>query len=112
MNSRLASSLTLEQIIERKLSFLETNDISPWDGDNSDLGERDALKQMLNDSKNLTEQVFEAKYKAELARLKKRAESKEFSIEDNDDYYESFNNTIVTILELINPINLYDLEDD
>ncbi|GAA6170711.1 hypothetical protein NBRC116592_03810 [Colwellia sp. KU-HH00111] len=105
MSDSPASGITLHQIIERKLSFLLNNDICPWDGDKSDLGERDALQQMLSDSISFSEKLFEAKYLAEVARLSKRIEMKE----DNDDYYESFSNTIVSVLALINPINIYDL---
>jgi len=112
MSNSPVASMTLSQIIERKLSFLLKNDISPWDGDNSDLGERDALQEMLNDSISLNEVEFEEKYLAEVARFNKRMEAKEYSKKDNDDYYESFNNTIVSILSLINPINLYDLEGE
>ncbi len=112
MNSLCAGSLSLSTIIERKLSFLLKNEISPWDGGNPDLGERDALQQMLEDSKLLPETEFEAKYMAEVVKLNKRIEAKEFCIEDDDDYYESFNNTVVTILELINPVNLYSTDDE
>ncbi|ANB20142.1 hypothetical protein [Alteromonas stellipolaris] len=112
MSNSSAGEISLNQIIERKLSFLLNNDICPWDGDNSDLGERDALQQMLSDSNSLSEKVFEEKYLAEVARLSKRMEAKEYSEDDNDDYYESFSNTIVSIITLINPINLYDLEGE
>ncbi len=112
MASSPVATLTLSNIIERKLSFLLDNDISPWDGDNPDLGERDSLQAMLDDSRVLSEIEFESKYMAEIVRLNKRMEAKEYSIEDNDDYYESYNNTIVAILELINPVNLYYPEDE
>jgi hypothetical protein len=112
MTKSPVANLTLSKIIERKLSFLLDNDIAPWDGDNPDLGERDALQVMLDDSKILSESDFETKYMAEIVRLNKRIEAKEYSVEDNDDYYESFNNTIVTILELINPVNLYYPDDE
>lgn len=100
-------NITLNQIIERKLSYLLNNKISPWRGDNRDLGQRDALQQILSDFKVLAESEFESKYLAETFRLNKRIEGKEYSTEDNDDYYESFNNTIVAILELLNSINIY-----
>ena len=113
MDKNSVGNMSLSQIIERKLNFLLNNEIAPWDeNDNSDKGERDGLQSMLEDSKELTEEQFESKYKLELAKLKARFETKEYSIKDNDDYYESFNNTLVSILELINPINLYDLSDD
>ena len=112
MNKSPVANLPLSKIIERKLSFLLNNEIAPWDGENPDLGERDALQQMLEDSKIFTESEFENKYTAKIVKLNKRMEAKEYSIEDDDDYYESFNNTIVTILELINPVNLYYPEDE
>ncbi|MGI9281571.1 MAG: hypothetical protein ACR2PX_18335 [Endozoicomonas sp.] len=110
MNISPVGKLTLSQIIERKLSFLLKNDVLPFDGDSSDLGERDALQQMLEDSSLLSEKAFETKYLAKVAKLNERAEAKDYSVQDNDDYYESFSNTIVMILELVNPLNLYDLE--
>ena len=113
MSEPPVGSLGLSQIIERKLSFLLNDDITPWDeNDNSDLGERDALQVMLIDSIKLTERQFESIYLEKVATFNQRIEGKEFSIEDNDDYYESFSNTLVTILALINPINLYDLSED
>ncbi|EFP95394.1 hypothetical protein [Vibrio caribbeanicus] len=112
MSNEPVSGIKLSQIIERKLSFLLSNEISPWDGDNYDLGERDALQKMLSDSAQMSEKEFEEKYLAEVNRLKKRIEGKDFSEKDNDDYYESFSNTLVSILALITPANLYDLEDE
>ena len=113
MSEVFLGSLSFSRIIHRKLDFLLNNKIAPWDEDDkSDLGERDALKSMLKDCENLTEQQFESKYLAELEELKKRSEEKEYSVADGDDYYESYNNTLVRILELINPMHQYDLTDD
>lgn len=113
MTNNPVGKLDLSQILERKLDFLLHNKIAPWDGgDQSDLGERDALQAMLEDSKELTEEEFEQKYKAELAKLKARFEAKDYCVKDGDEYYESFNNKIVAILALINPVNMYDLSDD
>ena len=110
-SKRSASEITLSSIIERKLAFLLANDICPWKGDNTDLGERDALEQLLADSTSMIEKEFEEKYLLEVARLKRRTEGKIFSVADNDDYYESFSNTIIEVLSLINPRNLYDFDD-
>lgn len=112
MNHVTAGQLTLSKIIERKLAFLLNNDIAPWEGKSADLGERDALQQMLEDATSLSEQGFEAKYMAKVMQHNKRMESKTFSVADNDDYDESFNNTVVTVLALINPVNLYCPEDE
>jgi len=112
MNSSAVGNLSLSTIIERKLSFLLNNDISPWEGGNSDLGERDALQSMLDDSKVLSESDFESKYNSEVMKHHKKMEEKEYSEEDGDDYYEAVNNTIVRILALINPINLYYPDED
>lgn len=110
-SKRLASAITLSTIIKRKLSFLLDNNICPWEGNNTNLGERDALEQLLADSTSMVEEEFEEKYLLEIARLKRRIEGKIFSVADNDDYYESFSNTIIEILSLINPKNLYDFDD-
>ncbi|MFU2508370.1 hypothetical protein [Pseudoalteromonas sp. ASV78] len=112
MSSSQVGSITLSQIIERKLLFLLKNDVFPFDGDNYDLGERDALQQMLLDSNSMPEQAFEEKYLFEVNRLSKRTEGRDYSVEKNDDYYESFSNTVVDILTLINPINMYDLKEE
>lgn len=104
--------MTFADILQRKLAFHLNNDILPKAGnENSDRGKRDALERMLADSSTLTETQFESKYLAELEDLKTRMSSKPFSIADGDDYYESYNNTIVGILVLLNPIHLYDLSD-
>jgi hypothetical protein len=112
MKSDPVGSLGFSHIIERKLDFLLHNEVAPWDGSNTDLGERDALRNMLEDSNTLNEKEFEIKYKGELANLKARFKAKKYSEEDGDDYYESLNNTIVEILGLLNPINVYDFSDD
>lgn len=112
MNNLTVGNLVFSQILQRKIDFLLTNNISPWnEDDKSDQGELDALNNMLRDTSVLTEQQFESKYLAELAVLKERFENKEYSVNDDDDYYETYNNTLVDILELINPINRYDLSD-
>lgn len=103
----VVGDLALGKIIERKINFLLCNEIVPWDGDHYDLGEKDALEQMLEDSGQLTESEFEEKYLSELAKLSRRFDSKEYCRDDGDDYYESYNNTIVSILELINPLHKY-----
>ena len=108
----MIGNITFTEILQRKLEFHLNNDIFPKIGnENSDRGERDALERMIVDSKNMSECNFETKYLAELEDLKARAESKPFSAADGDDYFESYNNTIVGILALINPIHLYDLSD-
>ena len=108
----MIGNLTFADILQRKLEFHLNNDIFPKVGnENSDRGKRDALERMLADSSKLTESQFESKYLAELEDLKARASSKPFSIADGDDYYEAYNNTVVGILTLLNPIHLYDLSD-
>jgi len=112
MTSPLIGSLDFSQIIQRKLTFPLNNDLFPKEGnENSYRGEQDALERMLADSNQTTEHQFESKYLAELADLRARAEAKQFSIDDGDDYYESYNNTVVGVLTLINPLHLYDLSD-
>lgn len=75
--------------------------------DNSDIGERDALQDILKDIAILNETAFVEKYTGVVVKLNKRAESKEFSIEEKDDYYETYNNKVVSVLALINPENEY-----
>ena len=100
------AKLSLKTILERKLSFLLESEIMPFDAsDNSDIGERDALQDMLKDTASMNESEFVEKYMAVVVKLNKRAESKEYSIEDRDDYYEAYNNKVVTVLSLINPEN-------
>jgi len=109
---KVVGSLDLSQIIQRQIDFLLNNDVFPKEGNEaSDRGEQEALEKMLVDSNNLTESEFESKYLKEMADLKERAESKNYSVEDGDDYYESYSNTLVSVLKIINPIHLYDLSD-
>lgn len=110
MKTSAVGNLNLSKIIQRHIEFFHNNDIFPKEGnEESERGELEALENMLADSKKLTEKEFEAKYIKELTALKKRFEDKEYSVEDGDDYYESYNNTLVEILKIINPIHLYDL---
>ena len=100
-------NLSLGKIIERKIDFLLHNEIAPWDGDSYDLGEKDALDRMLEDSGKLSESEFEEKYLKELVKLSNWFDGKEYCKDGDDEYYESYNNTIVSILELINPLHKY-----
>ena len=104
-------NLVLSSILERRVDFLLNNEIVPYEGDSADRGEEKALKNMLEDSRMLNEKEFVNKYQGELASLKERFENKEYSKEDGDDYFESYNNTIVSILMIINPIYEYDLTE-
>ncbi|MEO8271269.1 MAG: hypothetical protein ABI557_16220 [Aureliella sp.] len=105
----MIGTITFADLLQRKLAFHLNNNIFTNVGhENSERGERDALERMLADSSRLTESQFESKYLAELEELKARASSKPFSIADGDDYYESYNNAVVGILALLNPIHLYD----
>ena len=107
----MIGNLNFSQIIQRQIDFLLNNDIFSKEGnEESDRGEREALENMLADSRALTEKEFESKYLQELASLKERSENKEYSVEDGDDYYEAYNNTLVEILKIIDPIHQYDLD--
>lgn len=113
MNTAPIGHLDFSQILRRKLVFHLNNQVLPMQGnENSDRGEQEALERLIADSSLLTEAQFEAKYLAELANLKTRAEAKDFSLEDGDDYFEAYNNTIVGVLSLLNPLHLYDLSDE
>jgi|GEM_PF-1049781 len=100
------ANLSFQTILERKLTFLLESEIMPFDGtDNSDIDERDALRDMLNDIKDMDESAFVEKYMAVIVKLHKHIESKEYSVNDRDDYFEAYNNKVVTVLTLINPDN-------
>ncbi|MEM5515204.1 hypothetical protein WNY79_20160 [Pseudoalteromonas sp. AS84] len=110
MESKVVASLNLSEIIKRQIHFLYNNDIYDSEGnEESDRGEDEALTNMLESSLQLSEKEFEAKYLAELAELKHRFDNKEYNVADGDDYYESYNNTLVSILRLINPYHGFDL---
>jgi hypothetical protein len=106
MNMESVANLSFQTILERKLFFLLESETMPFDSsDSSDIGERDALQDMLKDIASLNETAFVEKYMGVVVKLNKRIESKEYSVEDKDDYYEAYNNKVVTVLTLINPEN-------
>lgn len=106
MENKSVAEISLKKILERKLSFLLESEIMPFDtSDSRDFGERDALQDMLKDSISMGESDFVEKYMTVVVKTNKRFESKEFSIEDRDDYYEAYNNKVVTVLSLIHPEN-------
>jgi len=104
--------ISFSNIIERKIYFHKNNTIFPREeNENYFLGELAALEYMLKDSKSLTASQFEQKYLAELESLKKKFTGKKY-IPDEDDYYEAYNNAVVGILSLLNPIHGYDIESN
>lgn len=108
MSDAKVAELTLKQIIERKLAFLLENELIPWKDDSFNLGERDALKSMLNDCQSMSEDVFQSHYMCKVEQFHKRMDEQGFSSGFDDEYDESFSNTVVSVLALVNPLNLYD----
>lgn len=104
--------LSLSNILERKISFVMNNDIFPK-GDNCphDAGSLKALQNMLKDSHKMIEEDFQLKYFNEIKLLKINNDEKPYSGEYEDDYDEAYNNQIVEILTIVNPINQYDLDE-
>lgn len=108
--------LTLEQMIQRKIDFIFNDEKCPVEHDDMDAidsGKYTALKNMQEDSITHDEQVFSVKYLNMIKSIKAGVFKTPFEdVDDREDYMESYNNTVVTILTLINPAYLYDLDEE
>ena len=67
---------------------------------------------MLKDVTEMSELAFVEKYMAMIVKINKRFDTKEFSTEDRDDYYEAYNNQIVNVLTIINPEHEFYPDDE
>jgi hypothetical protein len=105
--SKLAM-FTMGDIVNRKIHFTKTNTIfDKAEFQDMDEGELLAFHEMLCDVKVMNEEEFVSKYLNIIKKINMQFENEEFANEKAIGY----NNAIVSILECINPIYKFDLED-
>jgi len=103
---------SMVDIIERKRHFINTNTIfDKMEFKYNDEGEIQAYNEMLTDVKVMNENEFVNKYLNIINTLAVQFEKEEFTDEKEIEKMSGYNNAIVSILECINPIFKYDLND-
>ena len=107
MNS--VKDITIETIIERRLIFIEKRD---FEEENKYYyqGLQKAYKKIINDLKRYDEKRFLKKYIKILKKLNKKFDNNNLTVET--EILSGYNNGIVEILELLNPILRYQSFDD
>jgi hypothetical protein len=94
------------------MHFTKTNTIfDKADFKYNDEGEMWAYNEMLADVKEMKENEFVNKYLKIIKKLGEQFEDEEFNDKREIEKMSGYNNAIVSILECINPIYKYDLED-
>lgn len=105
--------LTIEDIIERKIQFTITNSIfDKIEYKENDEGELLAYNEMLVDIKIMGEDTFINKYFEIIKKIGRQFENEEILDAKKIENMSGYNNAIVSILELINPIYKYDLNEN
>ena len=112
IDNKELTHFTLVDVIERKIHFTKTNTIfDKTDFKDNDEGEMLAYNEMLVDVKEMKENEFVNKYLNIRKILAVQFENEEFDDKKEVERMSGYNNAIVYILECINPIYGYDLED-
>lgn len=121
----LISKITIQDILERKVKYLESSDRCEFSEMLEELkeeklkelellneyekGERKAYKEMILDCADMSEEVFVKKYFEILEKIKKYFEGEEkVSDEAEIEQLSGYNNGIVFALTLLNPRYEYD----
>ncbi|EPD54134.1 hypothetical protein HMPREF1210_00119 [Paenisporosarcina sp. HGH0030] len=106
------NQFTLVDVIERKIHFTNTNTIyDKIDFEDMNEGELQAYHEMLADVKEMNESEFVSKYLNIINKLTVQSENEELTDKREIEKMSGYNNAIVSILECINPIYEYDLEE-
>ena len=115
MENKKLAEFTLLDIIERQINFTKTNTIfDRKDFETYNEGSLLALKEMLADVKEMTEDEFTNKYLNIMRKLADQFEGfeeKEFNDEGEVDKLSGYNNAIISIMMCINPQYQYPSED-
>lgn len=110
-NDKKVMQITIEDIIERKIQFTITNTIfDKIEFKENDDGELLAYHEMLVDIKLMSEDAFINKYFETIKKIQRQFDNQDIS-ENKIEKMSGYNNAIVSILELINPIYKYDLDE-
>ena len=112
IDNKELTQFTLIDVIERRIHFTRTNTIfDKIDFKDYKEGEILAYNEILADVKEMKENEFVNKYLNIKTKLAVQFENEEFDDKKEVEKMSGYNNAIVTILECINPIYGYDLED-
>lgn len=103
---------SIVDIIERKIHFTNTNTIfDKVEFKDNDAGEIQAYNEMLTDVKVMNENQFVNKYLNITNTLAVQFEKEGFTDEKEIEKMSGYNNAIVSILECVNPVFKYDLNN-
>lgn len=110
LDSRKVMHFTIEDIIKRKIQFtIDNNIFDKIEYKENDEGELLAYNEMLVDIKIMSEDIFVRKYMGIVENIGRQFENEEILDEKKIEKMSGYNNAIVSIVELINPIYKYDL---
>lgn len=113
LNNKTLLQFNLKDIVERKIEFTINNNIfDKVENQAMEEGELLAYNQILVDIEIMGENEFVDKYLAIIKKIRNQFERQEILNEKEIEKMSGYNNAIVSILELIDPIHKYDLEDD
>lgn len=113
MDNGKLMGFTIVDIIERKIEFTNKNTIfDKKEFKDYDDGVLLAYKEMLVDVKGMGEDEFTYKYIKIIKRIGKQFDNNEIMDSKEIERMSGYNNAIVSILILINPIYEYYLEED
>lgn len=113
LNDKKIMQFTIADIIERKIQFTITNSIfDKIEYKENDEGELLAYNEMLVDIKTMGEVEFVSKYLEIIKKIGRQFENEEILDEKEIEKMSGYNNAIVSILELINPIYKYNLNQN
>ncbi|MBK5200327.1 MAG: hypothetical protein JJE21_02215 [Spirochaetaceae bacterium] len=112
INEKLIIDFTIEDIIMRKMKFINSNNIyDKLEFMVYNEGQLLAYNEMLVDGRSMSEDEFLSKYLKIIGKIKKQFENEGTLDKTETERASAYNNAIVSILELINPIYLYDLNE-
>ncbi|SFM28821.1 hypothetical protein [Pelosinus propionicus] len=110
LDNRKVMHFTIEDIIKRKIQFtIDNNIFDKIEYKENDEGELLAYNEMLVDIKIMSEDIFVRKYMGIVENIGRQFENEEILDEKKIEKMSGYNNAIVSIVELINPIYKYDL---
>lgn len=101
-------NLTLKDIIDKKIQYIKNRfPEEKIDFESYDRGSLKVSVEILSDLETLDENAFIKKY---LDFIQANKETK-FILEEEIEEFDGYNNFIVSVLMLLNPIYEYDLDD-
>lgn len=113
LNDKKIIQFNMSDIIKRKIQFTITNSIfDKIEYKENDEGELLAYNEMLVDIEIMNEDEFVSKYFKIVKEIGIQFENEEILDKKEIEKMSGYNNAIVSILQLINPIYEYDLDEN